>query len=53
MFEFIEGFYNPHRRHSAIGYLSPNDFERSYDGDPGASARSSASDAETALEDAL
>src|ERR1700674_592443 len=23
VFEFIEGFYNPRRRHSAIGYLSP------------------------------
>jgi putative transposase len=23
-FEFIEGWYNPHRRHSAIDYLSPN-----------------------------
>ena len=23
VFEFIEGWYNPHRRHSAIGYLSP------------------------------
>ena len=26
-FDFIEGWYNPHRRHSALGYLSPNDFE--------------------------
>jgi putative transposase len=23
VFSYIEGFYNPHRRHSAIGYLSP------------------------------
>jgi putative transposase len=23
VFEFIEGWYNPHRRYSAIGYLSP------------------------------
>jgi putative transposase len=28
VFEFIEGFYNPRRRHSSIGYLSPVDYER-------------------------
>ncbi len=28
IFEFIEGFYNPHRRHSALGYQSPAAFER-------------------------
>jgi putative transposase len=28
VFDFIEGWYNPHRRHSAIGYVSPNAFER-------------------------
>jgi putative transposase len=27
VFEFIEGWYNPHRRHSALGYLSPIRFE--------------------------
>jgi putative transposase len=27
IFEFIEGFYNTHRRHSALGYLSPAEFE--------------------------
>jgi putative transposase len=27
VFEFIEGFYNPRRRHSSIGYLSPIDYE--------------------------
>jgi len=28
VFDFIEGWYNPHRRHSSIGYQSPNAFER-------------------------
>ena len=28
VFEFIEGFYNPRRRHSSLGYLSPIDYER-------------------------
>lgn len=28
VFEFIEGWYNPHRRHSALDYLSPMQYER-------------------------
>jgi putative transposase len=27
IFDFIERFYNPKRRHSTIGYLSPMEFE--------------------------
>jgi putative transposase len=30
VFDFIEGFYNPRRRHSALGQLSPADYERSH-----------------------
>jgi putative transposase len=38
VFEFIEGFYNPRRRHSSLGYLSPIDYERRHaqqQADPG------------------
>lgn len=28
VFEFIEGWYNPHRRHSSIDYLSPINYEK-------------------------
>jgi putative transposase len=30
IFEYIEMFYNPKRRHSYLGYISPNEFERRY-----------------------
>lgn len=30
LFEYIEGFYNRIRRHSSLGYLSPEAFERRY-----------------------
>ena len=29
VFDYIERFYNPHRRHSTLGYLSPIAFEES------------------------
>ena len=32
VFQFIEGWYNPHRRHSGIDYQSPINFERRYHG---------------------
>jgi Integrase core domain len=28
VFEYIEAWYNPRRRHSTLGYLSPAEFER-------------------------
>jgi putative transposase len=28
VFDYIERFYDPKRRHSTIGYLSPMEFER-------------------------
>lgn len=31
IFAFIETFYNSQRRHSALGYRSPNKFEKEYD----------------------
>lgn len=30
IFRFIEGWYNPHRRHSSLGYLSSITFEEQY-----------------------
>jgi putative transposase len=28
IFDFIENFYNRHRLHSSLGYVSPEEFER-------------------------
>jgi hypothetical protein len=36
VFEFIEGWYNTQRRHSSLGYLSPNESEKRHaEGVPG------------------
>ncbi len=32
IFDLIEGWYNPHRRHSALDYQSPSDYEPVYGG---------------------
>ncbi len=42
VFGFIEGFYNPHRPHSALGYRSPMDYEKMWaeDAELAASVRS-------------
>ncbi len=32
VFEYIEGFYNPRRRHSTLGMLSPAEFEEQHAG---------------------
>ena len=30
IFDFIEGFYNPHRLHSSLDYMSPIEFEHEH-----------------------
>ena len=30
LFEYLEAFYNRVRRHSSLGFLSPAEFERTY-----------------------
>ena len=38
VFEFIEGWYNTHRRHSALGQIAPLEFERRHEARPEAVA---------------
>ena len=42
IFEFIEGFYNPRRRHSSNGQLSPVVYERRYFADRGSEVETAA-----------
>ena len=30
VFDFVEAWYNPHRRHSALGQMSPLHYERTH-----------------------
>ncbi len=34
VFSYIEGWYNPRRRHSALGYLSPVSYEEQKRSEP-------------------
>jgi putative transposase len=45
VFEYIEGFYNPRRRHSTLGMLSPVEFEEQAASRAGAGAREKTSTA--------
>jgi putative transposase len=39
IFSYIEGWYNPRRRHSTLGYLSPVEFERHHASSPNRRSR--------------
>ena len=47
IFHWLAGWYNPRRRHSSIGYLSPQEFEQRFTGDRRRSSAASASDSPT------
>ncbi len=34
VFNFIDGYYNPRRLHSTLGYQSPDEFEMRYPNNP-------------------
>ncbi len=48
LFDYIEGWYNPHRRHSALGYLSPAEFERRWWQQPNAAQGTVSTEMESA-----
>ena len=30
LFDYIEGYYNTHRKHSSLGYKTPSEFEQNF-----------------------
>lgn len=34
VFVYLEGFWNRERRHSTLGYVSPNDYEQTHNSPP-------------------
>ena len=34
IFQFLEGWYNPHRLHSSLNYVSPVNYEKAYHQNP-------------------
>ena len=50
VFDYVERFYNPTRRHSTLGYLSPMDFEKQANvAQPGVRGTSSSSEGAAAI----
>ena len=47
IFYWLAGWYNPHRRHSGIGYLQPQEFERRFTGNRRCPSAAYASDSPT------
>ncbi len=51
LFTWIEGWYNPRRRHSALGYRSPADYEAHHASRPGLPTAAAAAEGAAAAGD--